>query len=93
MGYFEDLSDNPIFQENTRGLGPMYLPCGGRAIFDIQSGISYRCEHCMAVVGSIGQPQSCKDEAKFWEEWKKISGYGWDYFEGKPEERKKEKND
>ena len=91
MGYFEDLSDNPIVRENTWNLPPIELPCGGKAIFDIQSGISYRCEHCMAVVGSVGQSQHCKDEAKFWEEWKKISGYGWDYQEGKPEERKKEK--
>lgn len=75
------------FLENVRGMPPIELPCGGRALFDLSSGISYRCEDCMAVVGSVGQSSYCKDQAKFWEEWKKISGYGWDYVEGKPEER------
>jgi hypothetical protein len=38
------------------------LPCGGVAYFDQDSGISYRCETCFAVVGSIGMPRSCKEE-------------------------------
>jgi len=60
---------------------PMYLPCGGTAYFDESSGISYRCE-CGSVVGSIGQPQSCKDEAAKWDNWEHLGGKGWDYFEG-----------
>jgi len=60
-------------------LPPLNLPCGGTAYFDVDSGISYRCE-CGAVVGSIGQPQACKDEAAKWEAWKALGGKGWDYF-------------
>lgn len=41
---------------------PIHLPCGGTAYFDESSGIAYRCEDCMAVVGSIGMPQSCREE-------------------------------
>ena len=58
----------------------MRLPCGGTAYFDETSGISYRCEDCMAVVGSIGQPQRCKDVMKKYENWEKLGGQGWDYF-------------
>lgn len=61
---------------------PMYLPCGGTAYFDFSSGISYRCEHCGAVVGSIGQPDYCKGEAKKYENWEKLGGKGWDYEKG-----------
>ena len=61
---------------------PMPLPCGGTAYFDESSGISYRCHDCMAVVGSIGMPQSCKDEAQKYENWKALGGEGWDYFAG-----------
>ncbi len=57
---------------------PMYLPCGGTAYFDVDSGISYRCE-CGAVVGSIGQPQRCKDESDKWRAWEALGGKGWDY--------------
>lgn len=63
---------------------PMYLPCGGTAYFDESSGISYRCEHCGAVVGSIGQPQSCKDETKKWESYEKQGMWKWDYKRGCP---------
>jgi hypothetical protein len=38
----------------------------------------------MAVVGSIGQPQSCKDEVKKYENWELLGGKGWDYNKGKP---------
>ena len=61
---------------------PMHLPCGGTAYWDEGSGISYRCE-CGAVVGSIGMPKSCKDEAKKYENWEKLGGKGWDYFKEK----------
>lgn len=37
------------------------LECGAVASFDVESGISYRCNTCFAVVGSIGMPRSCKD--------------------------------
>ena len=62
---------------------PMHLPCGGTAYWDEGSGISYRCE-CGSVVGSIGMPQSCKDEAQKYDNWKKLGGKGWDYFAKKP---------
>jgi hypothetical protein len=72
-----------MIQETEYGLGkPMYLPCGGVAYFDQDSGISYRCHSCFAVVGSIGQPRSCKEEAKKWEAWKELGGKGWDYSKG-----------
>ena len=58
----------------------MKLPCGGIAYFDEDSGISYRCELCNAVVGSIGQPKRCKEEAQKHDNWKTLGGKGWDYF-------------
>ena len=58
---------------------PMYLPCGGTAYFDESSGISYRCE-CGAVVGSIGMPGSCQEEAKKWKVIEALGGKGWDYY-------------
>ena len=61
---------------------PMYLPCGGTAYFDVDSGISYRCEVCMAVVGSMGQPRECKEEANKYEHWKALGGKGWNYEKG-----------
>lgn len=36
------------------------LPCGGTPYFDSESGMSYRCSSCFAVVGSIGMPLHCK---------------------------------
>lgn len=39
---------------------PIKLLCGNYAYFDHRSGIGYRCETCMAMVGSIGMPRSCK---------------------------------
>jgi hypothetical protein len=72
-------------QEIEYGLGkPMYLPCGGVAYFDPDSGISYRCETCFAVVGSMGQPRSCKEEAQKYDAWKELGGQGWDYDKGEP---------
>jgi hypothetical protein len=63
-------------------LDPMKLPCGGVAWPDPDSSIhAYRCEVCMAVVGSIGQSQSCKDEAQKYDNWEKLGGKGWDYFQ------------
>jgi hypothetical protein len=72
-------------QEIEYGLGkPMYLPCGGVAYFDPDSGTSYRCETCFAVVGSMGQPRSCQEEAKKYDVWKELGGQGWDYNKGEP---------
>ena len=62
----------------------IFLPCGSRAYFDDSGGISHRCEQCMAVVGSIGQPQRCKDEAKKYDVWEQLGGRGWDYATGEP---------
>lgn len=61
-------------------LDPMLLPCGGTAYWDEGSGISYLCHDCMAVVGSIGQPQRCKDAAEKYDNWQALGGQGWDYF-------------
>jgi hypothetical protein len=63
---------------------PVHLPCGSTAYFDHDSGISYRCESCFAVVGSVGQPRSCKEEAQKYEAWEAIGGKGWDYDKGCP---------
>jgi len=62
--------------------GTMYLPCGGVAEFDHGSGCSYRCEHCMATVGSIGQPRRCREEAKKWEAYEAAGMWRWDYSKG-----------
>ena len=61
---------------------PIHLPCGGIAYFDESSCISYRCEDCMAVVGSIGQPRHCVEEAEKYEMVKILGGKGWDYSKG-----------
>ena len=61
---------------------PIYMPCGSVAEFDYESGISYRCTTCFAVIGSIGQPKVCKDEETKYENWEKIGGKGWDYKKG-----------
>ena len=63
------------------GMDLMNLPCGGAAHFDDESGISYRCLNCLAVVGSIGMPKHCKDITEQWEMQKVLGGAGWDYFE------------
>jgi hypothetical protein len=60
----------------------MHLPCGGVAEFDHSSGISYRCEMCNAVVGSMGQPRSCREEADKWEAYESAGMWKWDYNTG-----------
>lgn len=61
----------------------LYLPCGGQATFDYPAGYGYRCEDCGAVLGSIGQPQRCKDEANKYEAWRILGGEGgWNYETG-----------
>lgn len=56
----------------------LHLPCGGTAYFDESSG----CESCMAVVGSIAQPQRCKDENSLIETEAALSGKNWNYKTG-----------
>lgn len=62
-------------------VAPLHLPCGGTAYWDESSGISHRCDTCMAVVGSIGMPPGCKDEMDKYE--KVLPALGskikWDY--------------
>jgi hypothetical protein len=61
----------------------MYLPCGGVAEFDHSSGISYRCEMCNAVVGSVGVPRACRDEIAKYDVLKQLgSNVKWDYNKG-----------
>lgn len=60
------------------------LPCGGTAYFDDSSGISYRCEDCGCVVGSISQPKHCADEAKKYHAYEKEGMWRWDYTKGEP---------
>jgi hypothetical protein len=75
-------------------LKPIRLPCGGVAQFDevagpaTEAGYGYRCEDCMAVIGSVGQSQRCKEEAEKYFNWEKIGGTGWDYTKGEPKQRK-----
>lgn len=61
------------------------LPCGGTAYYDESSGCAHRCEDCMAVVGSIGMPSSCKDELDKYD--KVLPALGskvrWDFYLGK----------
>jgi len=57
----------------------MQLPCGGIAELDVDTGLCYRCQQCMAIVGSDDMPQSCKDERQKWNNWKELGGVAWDY--------------
>ena len=54
---------NRLRYEDTYGIGynDVDLLCGATASFDHSSGISYRCNDCGAVVGSIGMPRECKE--------------------------------
>lgn len=67
----------------TNILKNVLLPCGGEACFDVASGIGYRCESCGAVVGSIGQPQACKEAANKYDTLAILgSKVRWDYAKG-----------
>lgn len=61
------------------------LPCRGVAVFDEPSGIGYRCEDCMAMLGSVGQPRRCKEEAAKWDAYEKNGMWRWNYKTGEPE--------
>jgi hypothetical protein len=80
MSYFDTLYGKSGVRLEFK---PMCLPCGGVAYFDDRAGYGYRCD-CGSVVGSIGQPQRCKDEEQKYENWKKLGGKGWDYDKGCP---------
>lgn len=69
----------------------MKLPCGGVAYFDTSSGISYRCSDCMAVVGSIGQPRSCREEQDKWDAYEKAGMWRWNYQTGERESCQQER--
>jgi hypothetical protein len=64
----------------------MYLPCGGEANFDHESGISYRCELCGAVLGSVGQSKRCREEMDKWAAYEQAGMWQWDYDRGRPRE-------
>ena len=66
---------------------PIKLPCGGIAYFDEGAGYGYRCELCMAVVGSIGMPSRCREEQEKWDMWAKLGGKEWDFYEGVEHDR------
>ena len=51
---------------------PIELACGATAVFDHESGISYRCTRCFAVVGSIGMPRDCAELMETQERQKRI---------------------
>lgn len=72
------------YELEFNNLPPIHLPCGSTAYFDENSGISYRCEDCGAVVGSIGQPQECKDAIAKYDAWEALGGKGWNYKKGVP---------
>lgn len=57
------------------------IPCGAIACFDESSGIAYRCEYCFAVIGSMGQPDWCKEKAREYDLMEKLGGKGWRYDE------------
>lgn len=70
-----DGSPTPLYQ---------FLPCGNRATFDHASGMSYRCDQCWTVVGSIAMPPECRSEVDKYE--KVLPALGsrvyWDFNEG-----------
>ena len=37
------------------------MNCGGIPIFDVYSGMSYICDKCLAVIGSLSQSEYCKE--------------------------------
>ena len=67
-------------------LSSIKLPCGSTAIWDSPSDMGYRCTSCYAMVGSIGQPKSCVDEANLYKMMEVLGAKGWDYATGKVKE-------
>ena len=60
----------------------IFLPCAAVAVFDVPSEMGYRCMQCDAMVGSVGQPQRCREEAEKWKTIEALGGSGWDYAVG-----------
>lgn len=56
---------------------PIVLLCGSLAEFDVDSGISYRCTTCYAVVGSVGMPRECKELYEMEKVADKLRGKSW----------------
>jgi len=50
----------PTAFDGTKVPESISIPCGGETHFDEDSGYSYRCWSCMAIVGSVGMPSRCK---------------------------------
>ena len=67
----------------------IHLPCGACAHFCYEAGHGYRCEDCMAVVGSIAQPSECVDAANKYSVVLKALGSNiqWNYEQGREEEK------
>lgn len=61
----------------------IFLPCGSMARWDVESEIGYRCESCFAMLGSVGQPNRCKEESDKWKALKALGGKGWNYIQGR----------
>lgn len=57
---FNQHSNSKMNDEYRNYMDPQVLPCGNIAYFDYGSGCAHRCEHCMAVLGSVGMPRECK---------------------------------
>jgi hypothetical protein len=60
----------------------IFVPCGSTARWDFDSDMGYRCESCFAMLGSIGQPDHCKEEADKWKNLEALGGRGWNYAKG-----------
>lgn len=58
------------------------MPCGSVAYWDSDCGTGYRCQSCFAIIGSIGQPRSCKEEQEKYVTLKALGGGSWDYLTG-----------
>lgn len=61
----------------------IFIPCGSIARWDAESGMGYRCESCFAMLGSIRQPDHCKEQSQKWKNIEAMGGKGWDYSTGK----------
>ena len=88
------LSDIPVFYVSRGrydGTGKIpetiHLPCGSSAHFCYEAGYGYRCEGCMAVIGSIAQPRECIDAANKYSIVLKALGSSvqWNYEQGREE--------
>ena len=55
------------------------LPCGGVAVFDQESGCGHRCTTCFAMIGSVGQPRRCVENANKYSTIAALGGKDWDY--------------